>query len=124
MQITSGIDIVNVERIKEKIKKSKEQFLNKIFTENEIKYCESRNVNKYLSYAARFAAKEAAYKAVSNIIKDKSKMTWKTFEVENVENGKPNLKINLDNLENIESLDLSLSHEKEYAIANVIILWK
>ena len=74
MQIKSGIDIIEVERIKSSIDEMGDNFLNRVYTENEIQYCESKKKNKYQSYAARFAVKEAAFKAISTLIKRK----WKT----------------------------------------------
>ena len=75
---------------------------------------------KYRSYAARFAAKEAMYKALSPYIKDEYKYT--DYEVTNDEKGKPIAKFNgrlaeIEEIKNIKNHDLSLSHEGEYAIA-------
>ena len=64
MQIKSGIDIIEVERIKSSIDEIGDNFLDRVYTENEIQYCESKKKNKYQSYAARFAVKEAAFKAI------------------------------------------------------------
>lgn len=125
MQIKSGIDIIEVERIKNSID---ENFLNKVYTENEIQYCESRKKNKYQSYAARFAVKEAAFKAISTLIKDKYSISWKNIETINNETGKPSIKfISLTKevekeLAKIESIDVSISHLEEYAVATVNIL--
>lgn len=125
MQIKSGIDIIEVERIKNSID---ENFLNKVYTENEIQYCESRKKNKYQSYAARFAVKEAAFKAISTLIKDKYSISWKNVETINNETGKPSIKfISLTKdvekeLAKIESIDVSISHLEKYAVATVNIL--
>lgn len=124
MKVTCGIDIIEIERIKESIEKSKEAFLSRVFTENEIKYCESRKKQKYQHYAARFAAKEAAFKALSWKIDDKYSISWKDFEVVNIEEGRPILKIVGIDLKDIENIDISISHCKEYAIANVTVLSK
>lgn len=124
MKVTCGIDIIEIERIKESIEKSKEAFLSRVFTENEIKYCESRKKQKYQHYAARFAAKEATFKALSWKIDDKYSISWKDFEVVNIEEGRPILKIVGIDLKDIENIDISISHCKEYAIANVTVLSK
>ena len=58
MKIACGTDIIEIERIKENIENLGEKFLNKIYTEQEIQYCESKKVQKYQSYAARFAVKK------------------------------------------------------------------
>ena len=117
MKTTCGTDIIEIERIKNSIEKFGERFLNTVFTENEIKYCESKKGQKYQHYAARFAAKEAVYKALSNNINAPDE--WKLIEILSEESGRPkvNLKIEVENLENI---DISLSHCKLYAVANVV----
>ena len=124
MKIACGTDIIEIERIKENIENLGEKFLNKIYTKQEIQYCESKKVQKYQSYAARFAVKEAAFKAISFKLKDKYQICWKDIEtVVNVQ-GKPELKIIGLDLNDIESMDVSISHCKDYATANVTILIK
>ena len=124
MKITCGTDIIEISRIKESIEKLGKAFLERIFTENEIKYCESKKKQKYQHYAARFAAKEAAFKALSWKIDDKYSISWKDFEVANTEQGRPTLKVIGINLKDIEDIDISISHCKNYAVANVIVLSK
>ena len=124
MKVKCGTDIVEIERIKDSIEKLGEQFLNKIYTQDEIKYCESKGKQKYQHYAARFAVKEAAFKAVSESIKDKYSICWKDFETKNDENGRPNVNILCINTKKIENIDISISHCKQYAIANVVVLYK
>lgn len=121
MKIANGTDIIEIDRIEKNIKLHKDKFLKRIFTENEIEYCEAKKNQKYQSYAARFAAKEAAYKALSNYIN--FKYSWTDFEIQNDNTGKPiiNLKFKIKELENLE---VSLSHCKEYAIANVVAVYK
>ena len=116
MKIKLGNDIIKTERIKELYQKHGETFLNKIFTKTEIEYCESRGVGKYNSYAARFAAKEAIYKAVSDLLDDR-KIGWKDIEIINEKNGKPKASVKAMDLEN----EISLSHEKDYAIATALV---
>ncbi len=124
MKVTCGVDIIEISRIKENIEQLGEKFLNKIFTLNEIEYCESKKKQKYQHYAARFAAKEATFKAISNQLNNKYDISWKDIEVKNDKEGRPNVIITGINLEKIENIDISLSHCKEYAIANVTILIK
>ena len=125
MKITCGTDIIEVSRIKENIEKNGEKFLNRIFTEKEQKYCESKNKNKYQHYAARFAAKEAVFKTISECLDNKFDINWQHIEILNKENGKPYVVLNKELLnKNIEQIDISLSHIKEYAIANCIVLLK
>lgn len=128
MQIKVGIDIIETSRIKESIEEGQDKFLNRVYTDNEIKYCESKNKNKYQHYAARFAVKEAAFKAISSLLSDKYSVAWKNIETFNDKNGRPNIKFVLlpqeveKELNKIESIDVSISHIKEYAVANVSIL--
>ena len=124
MKINCGTDIIEIYRIKESIEKLGEAFLNRVFTENEIKYCESKKNQKYQHYAAIFAAKEATFKALSWKIDDKYSVSWKDFEVENNKQGRPTLKIVGVNLKDVEDIDVSVSHCKDYAVANVTVLSK
>lgn len=125
MQIKSGIDIIEVSRIQESIDDLGEKFVKKIFTEQEIKYCESKNKNKYQHYAARFAVKEAVFKAISTLLADKYSIAWKNIETINDKNGKPVVKfVSLTKevekeLDKITGIDVSISHIKEYAVATV-----
>ena len=124
MKVNCGTDIIEINRIKDSIEGLGERFLERVYTEKEIEYCESKKNQKYQHYAARFAAKEAAFKAISDELNDKYEVCWKDFEVINDKNGKPILNIIGVNLKEIVSVDLSLSHCKEYAVANVTVLKK
>lgn len=123
MKINCGTDIIEVCRIKESIEKMGDKFLNKVYTEKEIEYCNSKNKMKYQHFAARFAAKEAIFKAISNILEDKYEITWKDVEILNDKNGRPYVHF-INNNYNIKQIDISLSHLKEYAIANCIIVFQ
>ena len=124
MKIKCGTDIIEIDRIKDTIDEMGEKFLNRIFTKEEIRYCESKNKQKYEHYAARFAAKEAAFKALSFNIQNKFSVSWQDIEVANNEQGRPSLNIKNIDLNNVESIDISLSHCKNYAVANVTVLVK
>lgn len=124
MKIKCGTDIIEISRIKKSIEDLGDIFINKIFTEDEIAYCESKKKQKYQHYAARFAAKEAMFKAISESLNDKYELCWKNYEVVCDGDGKPHINILGINTDNIESMDISLSHCKEYATANVVILYK
>lgn len=129
MKIKTGIDIIEVNRIQEAIEKHGELFLNKVFAKSEIEHCQDTGKMKYQHYAARFAAKEAVFKAISDLIDYSKEDIWKNIIIENGKSGKPFVKFSgtLDSL-NVEtrgrviSMDLSLSHIKEYAIANFTML--
>ena len=124
MKIYCGTDIIEVARIKETINNLKEQFISRIYTDNEIAYCESKSNMKYQHYAARFAAKEAVFKAISPMLKDKYGITWTDIEILNDETKRPFVKIIEEKIDGIEQIDISLSHLKEYAIANCIVTVK
>lgn len=121
MKIINGTDIVEINRIQKDIETLGEKFLNRIYTENEIRYCEAKKNQKYQSYAARFAAKEAVYKALSSYIN--SNYSWKDFEILNDENGKPYVKLGIK-IDELEDISLTLSHCKEYAVANAVAIYK
>ncbi|MCI9063653.1 MAG: holo-ACP synthase [Clostridia bacterium] len=124
MKIKCGTDIVEIERIKDSIEKLGNRFLNKVYTQEEIEYCESKGKQKYQHYAARFAAKEAAFKAISDQLDDKYKVSWKDFETKNDDMGRPNISILGIDDKQIEDIDISISHCKQYATANVVVLYK
>ena len=124
MKIKCGTDIVEIERIKNSIEKLGNKFLDRIYTEEEKKYCESKGNQKYQHFAARFAVKEAAFKAISEQLDDKYSVCWKDFEVVNDSAGKPNINILGINTKQIASIDVSISHCKDYATANVVVLYK
>lgn len=119
--IKCGTDIIEIARIKDAMEK--EGFKERVYTEKEIEYCESKNVQKYQSYSGRFAAKEAIFKALSTLIEDKYKIKWTDFEIINDKEGKPNVQINTNIIDKslIKNIDISISHCKEYATAVCII---
>ena len=128
MSTYCGTDIIEVERIEKAIKEhgdvAENIFLNKIYTKKEIEYCESKGRAKYQHYAARFAAKEAIFKAISNLLKDKYEISWQNAEIINNGNGKPEVifkNISKELEEKIIHIDISLSHIKEYAVAMVVV---
>lgn len=119
MIVKTGTDIIEVERIKDSIEKLGDKFLNRVFTENEIKYCEEKNITKYEHYAARFAAKEAIFKAISPLLDNKFSIDWIDAEILNDKQGRPYVIFYKDELKKV-NIDLSLSHIKEYAIATAV----
>lgn len=124
MKISCGTDIIEIERIKEAIEKSRDKFIEEIYTKAEIQYCESKKNAKYEHYAARFAAKEAIFKAVSIFLEDKYLITWKNAEILNDEKQKPYIHFIAMEFPQIKSIDISISHCKQYAVANVVILYE
>ncbi len=121
MNVNVGNDIIEVERIKESIENLGNKFLNRVFTEKEIEYCESKNIMKYQHYAARFAAKEAVFKAISKLLENKFEIGWKDVEILNDINGRPYVNILSKNIETVD-IDISISHIKDYAISTAIVV--
>lgn len=124
MKVKCGTDIIEIERIKSIIEDLGDKFLDRVYTRKEIQYCESKKAQKYQHYAARFAAKEAVLKAISQLLHDKYSINWKDIEVENDTQGRPSVNLTGIDTRKIENIDLSISHCKEYAVANVVILIK
>ena len=124
MKIQTGVDIIEVDRIKEAIEKQGESFLKKVYTQVEIDYCNNTGIMKYQHYAARFAAKEAIFKAISSKISNNEKNILNKIEIINKQDGKPVANIESLNIKNIIDMDLSLSHLKEYAVASFTILFE
>ena len=122
----TGIDIVETNRLKKLLLKKKSNFKNKIFTNNEIAYCEKKS-NITNCYSKRFAAKEAFVKALGTGFR--KNINFKDIEVVKNHYGKPYLIINKKVINKIKTLFkvkkfnvlLSISDETKYAIASVII---
>jgi holo-[acyl-carrier protein] synthase len=121
MVLGLGIDIIEIDRIKKSIEKYGDKFLDKVFTEGEINYC-NKKFNKYQHYAARFAAKEAVYKALTSGWKEG--LRWKDIEIQNDSSGMPSVntqgKLNTF-LANNTQLRISISHSENYVTAVAII---
>jgi holo-[acyl-carrier protein] synthase len=116
-----GIDLIKIARMKSVTDKWGKKFLTRVFTDREIAYCFERK-EPHLSLAVRFAAKEAVIKAIGSEIF----VPLTDIEILNFDNGKPliqakgNLKT-FFNEKSIISCHLSLSHEKEFGIACVVL---
>lgn len=121
MNITCGTDIIEIKRIEKAIENKGDKFLKEIYTEKEIKYCESKNVMKFESYAARFAGKEAVLKAISKFLDSKYDINWLDIEILNDKQGRPYVILNSNKIKANIEIDISLSHIKDYAIANCIV---
>lgn len=92
MKVTCGTDIIEIDRVKKSVNDSS-KFVNEIYNKSEIDYCESKRNAKYQHYAARFAAKEAIFKAISSKLENKFELTWKDVEITNTEGRKTNSKV-------------------------------
>lgn len=120
MNFYCGTDIIEIERVKEAIENGGESFLNRVFTQNEIKYCESKKSVKYQHYAARFSAKEAVFKAISKFLDNKFDIGWKEVEIINDDSGRPEVKIYKKEIAEKLNVDISISHCKNYTTATAI----
>jgi holo-[acyl-carrier protein] synthase len=123
MIVSIGIDIVEVYRIRETLARTP-RFAERVYTEKERAYCETKGAAAAQSYAARFAAKEAFLKALKTGWR--GKITWHDMEILNDSQGVPNLEIRgearvlLENL-GADVIHLSISHTTEHAVAQVIL---
>ena len=108
MKITCGTDIIEIDRVKESIEELGEKFIERVFTDKEIEYCESRKGQKYQHYAGRFAAKEAAFKAISKILDNKYSVCWKDFEIVNDKQGRPQINLLNVDTDKIQGIDVSI----------------
>jgi len=121
-----GTDIINVSRVGKILKKNKTEFKKKIFTKKEIFYCDSKK-NSESYYAKRFAAKEAFVKALGTGFSNG--LLHKDVEIINNKKGKPIIKMSSRSAKIINkilknkkySIHLSLSDDKPWAVATVII---
>ena len=123
MIVGIGIDLAEVDRIREAIERHGRRFIERIYTEKEIAYVE-RKANKFERYAARFAAKEAGMKAVGTGWK--RGVRWRDFEVTNLPSGRPTLQLYgeaakfAENL-GVRNIALSITHTAAQGMAIVIL---
>ena len=123
MIVGTGVDITEVNRIAASIQRFGRRFLERVFTAEEIHYCESR-ANKLERYAGRFAAKEAAMKAIGTGWS--RGVRWQDVEVRRVPGGRPTMAFHGKAAEFFRKLgaaraQLSITHTKELAMAQVIL---
>lgn len=123
MIVGLGLDIAEVDRIEAAIRRHGAPFLERLFTPAEVEYCE-RHKNKFERYAARFAAKEAAMKALgtgwSNGVR------WRDIEVVRAPSGKPSLRLEgqaqaIAAKLGVKNSALSITHSGNLALAEVIL---
>ncbi|MGA2694985.1 MAG: holo-[acyl-carrier-protein] synthase [Terriglobales bacterium] len=123
MIVGTGIDIAEVPRIAASIARFGDRFLQRIFTEGEMRYCDAK-ANRAERYAARFAAKEAAMKALGTGWN--YGVRWRDIEVSRKPGGRPTLLFHGKAAEfaaklKTTNIALSLTHTAEEAIAQVIL---
>lgn len=123
MIIGSGVDIVEVARIKKALRKWDKHFVDRIFTKNELIYSNNKRFS-YQHLAARFATKEAVLKAFGGGWL--RTLPWKEVEIINNESGKPGVRLHgeakqLKQKRGINRIVISISHTKNYAVASAIL---
>jgi holo-[acyl-carrier protein] synthase len=112
--IGTGVDITEVNRLKKAVEKWGQSFIDRIFTRKELENAKTRG-SLYLHLAGRFAAKEAVFKALGNM-----KLNLTEVQILNDPTGKPYCEI-LNNKARDCQILVSISHVKNYAVANAII---
>lgn len=123
MIVGTGVDLAEVGRIEQAVERFGRRFIERIYTHGEIAYV-ARKANFLERYAARFAAKEAAMKAIGTGWR--RGVRWQDFEVMNLPSGKPTLAFHGVAAEvaralGVRNVSLSLTHTKEYGMAHVIL---
>ena len=124
-----GTDIINIKRMEKSIKKNGDNFINKVFSKNEILYCK-RKKNPFPFYAKRFAAKEALSKALGTGIR--KGINFKNIDISNDNFGKPSIELKGTTAAFLKkkiktkkySIHLSLSDDIPWAQATVIISYR
>jgi len=117
--IGTGIDLVEMNRIRKAMEKWGGRFLSRIYTSREISYCRGKRL-EYVHLAARFAAKEAVRKALGE------QMRWRDVEIINGRSGKPRVNLRgkareIGRKQGEKRIFLSLSHDHSYAIAQAVV---
>jgi holo-[acyl-carrier protein] synthase len=113
-----GVDIVEIERVESAVKRGRERFLRRVYTETELKTCQDR----VPSLASRFAAKEAVMKVLGT---GGIGVAWREIEVLTGDDGRPSVKLygqalNKARKLNLKEVSISLSDSREYAVAVAI----
>ncbi|HCP22718.1 MAG: holo-[acyl-carrier-protein] synthase [SAR202 cluster bacterium] len=117
--LSTGVDIIEIPRIKQVLDRYGQRFLKRVFTPQEIDYCRGRAPN----LAGRFAAKEATMKALGTGVRG---VGWKDIEVVRADSGAPSVKLHgraasrAERLQ-VTEISLSISHSREYAVAFVVV---
>lgn len=109
----TGIDIIEIDRIHKTIARRGDRFLKHIYTSDEAAYC-LKHQNPYPHFAARFAAKEAIFKALG-----RPGVYWQDIEILQPGGQVPRCRVN--GLEADIRIHLSISHSKHYAIAQALV---
>jgi holo-[acyl-carrier protein] synthase len=116
-----GTDLILVKRIRKALNRWGDRFLNRVFTPEEIKYCQKKKFPE-ISLAARFAAKEAAMKAIGTGLSQE--VSWKDFEVIRDTKGKPEMKLSekIKKRFGNKKILISLTHTRDHALAVALLM--
>ena len=117
MFIGTGVDITEVRRIRQAVEKWGDDFLRRVFTQDELKSAETK-ASLYQHLAGRFAAKEAVFKAAGD-----SQLSWQDIQIHNDQAGKPICLFLNGKGKNI-NVYISISHVKTYAVASAVVTKK
>jgi len=123
MILGTGVDLAEVDRIRDAIGRHGDRFVRRIYTAAEIAYVE-RKANRFERYAGRFAAKEAGMKAIGTGWK--RGVSWQDFEVSNLPSGRPTLRLRgeaarIAEKMGVKSISLSITHTAQLGMAHVIL---
>lgn len=121
MIVGVGVDLIEIERVKAALEKGR--FVQRVFSEGEQIYCESRGAQRFASYAARFAGKEAVLKALGTGL---SGGKWLDIEILPDSLGRPTVRLSgyyeeLARQRQVSAIHISLAHARENAVAQVVI---
>ena len=117
--LTTGVDIMEISRIRDVLNSYQSRFLKRIFTDGEIAYCRGRAHN----LAGRFAAKEATMKALGTGVRG---VSWRDIEISRKESGAPYVLLHgraarRADILGLKDVSLSISHSRDYAVAFVVL---
>ena len=115
-----GNDIIEIERVRKSIERHGIHFINRLFTEEEQKYC-NKHQDPIPVFAGRFAAKEAISKALGIGIGEH--LHWRDVEILNEENGKPILKVSEKVKEKFQNPKILVSISHCHAYATAVAIW-
>jgi holo-[acyl-carrier protein] synthase len=121
-----GIDVIEVERIEKAIDESGDRFLDRVFTADERSYC-NKQTRPVIHFAARWAAKEAVAKALGTGIGES--LSWQDMEIVRLPSGEPEMTLRgggqlFVEEHGITQIKISLTHARNYAAANAVVMSK
>ena len=119
-RLSAGVDIIEIERVRSVLERHPERFLDRVYTQGEVRHCRGR----IAELAARFAAKEAVMKALGTGVRG---IGWREIEILPNRRGNPFVLLHGNALARaqklgVSTMDISLSHSRYYAVASVVAL--